>query len=93
LHDFADNPATKSVYKSRRLGGARGEMTQQNKEKRPAGKPATQVAATPAKTPAKRSRPLAGFLIAGASLAMLFGIAALKGRVRDDNTDSERGLE
>jgi len=32
----------------------------------------------------KRKTPLAGFLIAGASLAMLFGIAALKGRVKDD---------
>lgn len=43
--------------------------------------------------PAKRRRPLAGFVIAGASLALLFGIAALKGRVTDDNTDSERGLQ
>jgi hypothetical protein len=59
-------------------------MTEQDTEKRPAGKPAT---------PAKGRRPLAGFLIAGASLALLFGIAALKGRVKDDNTDSERGLE
>jgi hypothetical protein len=32
-------------------------------------------------------RPLAGFLIAGASLAALFAIAALKGRVKDDNAD------
>ena len=40
-----------------------------------------------------RSRPLAGFFIAGASLAVLFGLAALKGRVKDDNTDSERGLD
>ncbi|HEV2881556.1 MAG TPA: hypothetical protein VGX24_09800 [Pyrinomonadaceae bacterium] len=62
-------------------------MTEQDTEKRPAGKPATQA------TPAKGRRPLAGFLIAGASLALLFGIAALKGRVKDDNTDSERGLE
>jgi hypothetical protein len=42
---------------------------------------------------ANRSRPLAGFLIAGASLALLFGLAALKGRVKDDNTDRERGLD
>ncbi len=63
-------------------------MTQQDMEKRPTGKPATQAAATPA----KRQRPLKGFLIAGASLALLFGIAALKGRVKDDNTDRERGL-
>ena len=40
-----------------------------------------------------RSRPLAGFFIAGASLALLFGLAALKGRVTDDNTDRERGLD
>ncbi|HKP72273.1 MAG TPA: hypothetical protein VJT82_05000 [Pyrinomonadaceae bacterium] len=33
----------------------------------------------------KRKRPLKGFLIAGASLAALFGLAALKGRVKDDN--------
>ena len=64
-------------------------MTERDMEKTPAGKPATQAAAQPA----KRRRPLAGFLIAGASLALLFGIAALKGRVTDDNTDSERGLE
>jgi hypothetical protein len=64
-------------------------MTQQDTEKTPVGAPATQAGAQPA----KRRRPLAGFLIAGASLAVLFGIAALKGRVQDDNTDSERGLE
>ncbi|HEX8162366.1 MAG TPA: hypothetical protein VF538_10870 [Pyrinomonadaceae bacterium] len=34
---------------------------------------------------AKRARPLAGFLIAGASLAALFGLAVLKGRVKDDS--------
>ena len=39
---------------------------------------------------AARRRPLAGFLIAGASLAALFGIAALKGRVKD-KTERERG--
>ena len=33
----------------------------------------------------KRTRPVAGFVIAGASLALLFGLAALKGRVKDDN--------
>jgi hypothetical protein len=32
---------------------------------------------------AKQTRPLAGFLIAGASLAALFGLAVLKGRVKD----------
>jgi hypothetical protein len=65
-------------------------MTKQDTEKTPAGEPAIQAAATPA----KRRRPLAGFLIAGASLAVLFGIAALKGRVADDsNIDNERGLD
>lgn len=29
-----------------------------------------------------RRRPIGGFVIAGASLALLFGIAILKGRVR-----------
>jgi hypothetical protein len=68
-------------------------MTKQDAEKTAAaaaGQPTTQGAAA---APAKRRRPLAGFFIAGASLAVLFGIAALKGRVTDDNTDSERGLE
>lgn len=32
---------------------------------------------------AKQTRPLAGLVIAGASLALLFGLAALKGRVKD----------
>jgi hypothetical protein len=32
---------------------------------------------------AKQTRPLAGFVIAGASLAALFGLAVLKGRVKD----------
>ncbi|HEX8456518.1 MAG TPA: hypothetical protein VF656_04280 [Pyrinomonadaceae bacterium] len=69
-------------------------MTEQDTEKA-AGKQATEAvtatAATPPPRPARRRRPLAGFFIAGASLALLFGIAALKGRVTDDNTDSERG--
>jgi hypothetical protein len=65
-------------------------MTERDAEPTLAGKPATEAGTTAA---AKRRRPLAGFLIAGASLALLFGIAALKGRVKDDNTDSERGLE
>ena len=39
---------------------------------------------------AARRRSLAGFLIAGVSLAALFGIAALKGRVKD-KTERERG--
>jgi hypothetical protein len=56
-------------------------MTKQDTEKTPAGQPSTQ-AATHTET---RRRPLAGFFIAGASLALLFGIAALKGRVTDDN--------
>ncbi|HEX8130435.1 MAG TPA: hypothetical protein VF527_15145 [Pyrinomonadaceae bacterium] len=64
-------------------------MTERDAKTTPAGQPAIQAAATPL----KRQRPLAGFLIAGASLALLFGIAALKGRVTDDNTDRERGLE
>jgi|GEM_PF-2046818 len=64
-------------------------MTKQDTEQTPAGTPAAQAATRPS----KRRRPLAGFFIAGASLALLFGIAALKGRVTDDNTDSERGLE
>ena len=64
-------------------------MTKQDTEKTPEGQQAAQAATQPA----KRRRPLAGFFIAGASLALLFGIAALKGRVADDNTDSERGLE
>jgi hypothetical protein len=38
---------------------------------------------------AKKPRPLAGFMIAGASLAALFAIAALKGRVKDDNTETK----
>ena len=41
---------------------------------------------------AKRPRPLAGFLIAGASLAALFAVAALKGRVKDEHTD-QRGTK
>jgi hypothetical protein len=36
----------------------------------------------------KETRPLAGFLIAGASLAALFGLAVLKGRVKDDSETS-----
>jgi hypothetical protein len=88
LHDFANNRATKGMYKSGSFGGSR-EMTKQVTEKTLAGQQATQAATQPA----KRRRPLAGFFIAGASLALLFGIAALKGRVKDDNIDSERGLE
>lgn len=60
--------------------------TAESLERRPAAQ--TAEAAT-----AKRPRPLAGFFIAGASLALLFGLAALKGRVKDDNTDRERGLD
>jgi hypothetical protein len=64
-------------------------MTERDTEKTSAGKPAIQAAPQES----QRRRPLAGFFIAGASLALLFGIAALKGRVKDDNTDRERGLE
>ncbi len=89
MNDFTDNRATKKVYKGGRFGSGRGEMAEGNTEKTPAGKPAIKGETRPAKL----RRPLAGFLVAGASLALLFGIAALKGRVTDDNTDSERGLE
>ena len=37
---------------------------------------------------AKQPRPLAGYLIAGISLAALFAIATLKGRVKDEDTDT-----
>ncbi len=58
-------------------------MNQQDTEKKPEEQPASAQTAT--RTAAKRARrPLAGFFIAGASLALLFGIAALKGRVKDD---------
>jgi hypothetical protein len=64
-------------------------MTKQDAEKTQAETHAAQAATRQG----KRIRPLAGFFIAGASLALLFGIAALKGRVRDNDPDSERGLE
>jgi hypothetical protein len=54
-------------------------MTKKDTEKRPNSRPPVALAAT------KSKRPLAGFFIAGASLAVLFGLAALKGRVKDDN--------
>jgi len=65
-------------------------MIKQDTEKGQLSQPAAGAMTKPAK---KRARPLAGFFIAGASLALLFGIAALKGRVKDDDSDSERGLE
>ena len=65
-------------------------MTKQETEQGLERQPATQGKAEATK---KRSRPLAGFFIAGASLALLFGLAALKGRVKDDYTDIERGLD
>jgi hypothetical protein len=68
-------------------------MTQQDTEQSLERQPAAQLNAAAATTAVKRSRPLAGFFIAGASLALLFGLAALKGRVKDDNTDRERGLD
>jgi len=58
-------------------------MIKQDTEKRTGRQPEAQSAATRPAT--KRAHPLAGYLIAGASLALLFGIAALKGRVKDDN--------
>lgn len=65
-------------------------MTKQDTEQSLAGEPATQAKAAEA---TNRPRPLAGFFIAGAALALLFGVAALKGRVKDDNKDRERGLD
>jgi hypothetical protein len=65
-------------------------MTKQDTAEGSEGRPAAE---TKAGATAKRPRPLAGFFIAGASLALLFGLAALKGRVKDDNTDRERGLD
>jgi len=58
-------------------------MNKQDTEKRPAQERqhAQEAAAEATK---KRTRPVAGFIIAGASLALLFGLAALKGRVKDD---------
>lgn len=66
-------------------------MIKQDTQKGQLSQPA--AAQTVTKPARKRARPLAGFFIAGASLALLFGIAALKGRVKDDDSDSERGLE
>lgn len=66
-------------------------MTKQDTEQSSERQSAPQAKTTAAT--ANRSRPLAGFFIAGASLALLFGLAALKGRVKDDNTDRERGLD
>jgi len=56
-------------------------MTKRDTEKSTERQPEAQSATHPA---TKRARPLAGFFIAGAALALLFGIAALKGRVKDD---------
>lgn len=89
-HDFGYNCATKIVYKDNCPAATEGDMTKQDTEHSLEGQPATQT--TTAET-AKRSRPLAGFFIAGGALALLFGLAALKGRVKDDNTDRERGLD
>ena len=66
-------------------------MIKREIEKGQLSQPAAQAVTNPVKKRARR--PLAGFFIAGASLALLFGIAALKGRVKDDDSDSERGLE
>lgn len=68
-------------------------MTNEDTEKSSAGTNSPQANAAAATTTKKRPRPLAGFFIAGASLALLFGLAALKGRVKDNNKDSERGLD
>ena len=87
----------KSVYKDSCSAATEVEMTKQDTEQSTERQPAAQLKAAAATTAAaavvKRSRPLAGFFIAGASLALLFGLAALKGRVKDDNTDRERGLD
>lgn len=68
-------------------------MTEQDTEQSSQQQHAAQAKAASEQATGKRSRPLAGFFIAGASLALLFGLAALKGRVKDDNTDRERGLD
>jgi hypothetical protein len=75
------------------LGSGEGDMTHEDREQGSQRQPAAQATAANALATAKRPRPLAGFFIAGASLALLFGLAALKGRVKDDNTDRERGLD
>ena len=62
-----------------------GQNTDKSTEKQPEQQQQQQSAGDPATERARHGRPLAGFLIAGASLALLFGIAALKGRVKDDN--------
>ena len=80
----------KIVYKDNCSAATVREMTNEDTEKSVARQPSPQQA-NAAAAMKKRSRPLAGFFIAGASLALLFGLAALKGRVKDDNTDSERG--
>ena len=59
-------------------------MTKQDTDKQPAQERQHAPEATTTATTQKRMRPVAGFIIAGASLALLFGIAALKGRVKDD---------
>ena len=68
-------------------------MNKQDTEKRRAQESQLAEEGAAAVTAKKRIRPVAGFIIAGASLALLFGLAALKGRVEDNNTDSERGLD
>ena len=83
LHEFGYNRATKCVYSEFRSAATEGEMTKQDTEKRPAQE--TQPAPQAEAATHKRTRPVAGFVIAGASLALLFGLAALKGRVKDDN--------
>ena len=45
-----------------------------------------QGAPTHAPTETQGARPRAGFVIAGAALLALFGLAALKGRVKDQPT-------
>ena len=59
-------------------------MTEQDAKQNLESRPATHGAKNVTTETSKKTRPLAGFLIAGASLALLFGLAALKGRVRDD---------
>ena len=83
----------KGVYKDNHWVAAEGDMAEQDREESSQQQTAAEAEAESERTKGKRSRPLAGFFIAGASLALLFGLAALKGRVKDDNTDRERGLD
>jgi hypothetical protein len=80
LYEFRQSAETLSGYKVFTLSG-RTMGIAAGRQARDGGQRAAEAAG------AKQPRPLAGFLIAGASLAALFAIAALKGRVKDDHTD------